>query len=105
MATHYKIAFKNMPWEHAGIGVKQKVFQLKDQQIRLVRFEDNFIEKEWCTNGHVGFIVEGTMKIDFNGKIISYEKGDGLWIEKGAKHKHKAIIEEGKFVEIILFEF
>jgi quercetin dioxygenase-like cupin family protein len=55
-------------------------------------------------NGHVGFVLRGEMKIDFNGKILSYKAGDGIWINQGVDSKHKVIIEKDKFVELILFE-
>lgn len=99
-----QIDFQNMEWENPKPGVAQKVFASGHQKIRLLRFFGDFVEEDWCTNGHVGYVLEGEMKIDFNGTIKIYKKGDGLWIEKGESSKHKASIEKGKYVELILFE-
>lgn len=69
-----------------------------------MKFLDNFVEEEWCVSGHIGYVLDGEMTIDFNGTIKNYKKGDGLWIKEGESSKHKAIIKKGKQVELILFE-
>jgi len=99
-----KIDFQNIEWEEPHIGVRQKVYVNGNQKVRLLIFSDDFVEKDWCINGHIGYVLDGEMKIDFNGTIKSYKRGDGLCIEKGLSSKHKAIIEKGKHVELILFE-
>ncbi len=98
------IRFVKLNWETPAEGVEQKVYSNGHQRMRLLRFYDNFVETEWCTNGHVGYILKGEMKISFNGIIKSYRQRDGLWIEGGEKSKHKVIMEKGKQAEIILFE-
>lgn len=102
--TDNLINFKNMEWETPKIGVAQKVYTSGDQKIRLLKFFDDFVEEDWCINGHVGYVLEGEMNIDFNGTVKTYKKGDGLWIESGESSKHKASIEKGKYVELVLFE-
>lgn len=103
--NNYKILFNQLPWEKPAIGVEQKVIIKKNKTIRLVRFYYNFIEKHWCIRGHIGYVLDGEMTIDFNGQKQIYKKGDGLWIESGEEHKHKASIAKGAFVELLLFEY
>ena len=102
--TDYLINFENIPWEACAVGAEQKVFFKGDQQLRLLKFSDNFVEEDWCLKGHVGFVAAGEMEIDFNGEIKSFKKGDGLWIDGGEASKHKEIVGKGKQVELILFE-
>jgi hypothetical protein len=99
-----RIDYKSLKWEIPNKGIKQKIFSKGNQKIRLLRFYDDFVEEDWCTKGHIGYVTHGAMTIDFNGEIISYKKGDGLWIESGDNSKHKASIAKGKFVELVLFE-
>ena len=73
-----------------------------DKQVRLVHFDEHFIEADWCAKGHTGYVLEGEMKVEFENETIPYSSGDGLLIEDGLKHK--AIIEKGKFVALLLFE-
>lgn len=102
--TKNLIHFENIDWERPKEGVEQKVYTDGNQQLRLLRFRDSFVEEEWCLNGHVGFVLEGEMDINFNGVITKYKKGNGLWINEGESSKHKVMIEKGKQIELILFE-
>lgn len=102
--TEYLIHFENINWETPHKGVLQKIHSDGSKRLRLLRFNDDFTEKEWCTKGHIGFVLKGEMSINFNGTLKHYKKGNGLWINKGNTDKHKVIIEKGKEVELILFE-
>lgn len=97
--------FKDLNWEKPSIGVEQKIVSNANIKMRLLRFNDDFVENHWCTKGHIGYVLDGEITINFNGKTETYKKGDGLWIEAGEDNKHKAIIAKGLFVEMILFEF
>ena len=98
------ILFENIEWESPQEGVEQKVYATNNRKLRLLRFSDSFVENEWCNKGHVGFVLKGEMKVDFNGNMKSYREGDGLWIDEGEKSKHKVVMERGKQIELILFE-
>ena len=43
-------------------------------------------------------------KIDFDGKRVTYKKGDAYIISRGIAEKHKAIINDGDFVKLLLIE-
>ncbi len=75
--------------ESPAVDVKFKAYQQDDRKLRLVEFSKEFIEANWCTKGHIGYILEGKMEIDFNGNIIVFGPGDGIFIPAGEKHKHK----------------
>ena len=98
------IQFDKLQWEQSAKGAEQKVYTDGKQRIRLLKFSDSYSETDWCTNGHIGLVLKGEMKISFNGRVESYKQGDGLWIEAGASSRHKAIIEKGKYTELIMFE-
>ena len=44
----------------------------------------------WCERGHIGYILEGRFEIQFDNDTIIYEKGDGVFIPDGKKHRHNA---------------
>ena len=98
------IAFDAMNWSSPTAGVREKRYKNAGQIIRLVEFSDGFIERDWCTKGHIGYVLEGSLTIDFNGKLVRYQKGSGIWIEEGVQNKHKAILHEGEKALLILFE-
>lgn len=98
------LKFNDLEWDEPKLGVKQKVFSDGKSKLRLLQFDESFIEEEWCMKGHVGYVVDGEMTIDFNSIIKHYRRGDGLWIEPGESNKHKVIMKPGSKVELILFE-
>jgi quercetin dioxygenase-like cupin family protein len=86
----YKIDFESMEWETPTACVRFKAYEQGDRKLRLVEFAKEFVEQDWCTKGHIGYILEGQVKIDFDGKAIVFGPGDGVFIPAGEKHKHKA---------------
>ena len=91
-AEQYRVAFGSMPWDQAAPGVRHKVYEQDGRRLRLAEFTEEFVEAEWCVNGHIGYVLEGRIEIDFNGNLVLLEAGDGLFIPAGEEHKHKARI-------------
>jgi quercetin dioxygenase-like cupin family protein len=100
----YLIDFKSIAWESPAPGVRHKVFVKDGQRIRLVEFSDNFVESEWCTRGHIGYVLEGRISIDFDEKQTEFKAGDGLFIPEGKANRHKGSVRKGEKALIVLFE-
>lgn len=96
------IQFNKIPWDKSTTGIAQKVHQEGNKIIRLVRFDEHFIEEDWCTKSHMGYVLEGTLHLNFPEIQQTYNKGDALML--GSDCKHKVVIPPGTFVELILFE-
>jgi quercetin dioxygenase-like cupin family protein len=99
----HRIDFTSQEWETPAPHVRMKVYKGYNKQLRLVEFSQDFIEPDWCMNGHVGYILDGRMELDFNGTVETFKQGDGLFIPPGPKHKHKARMLT-KTVTLILVE-
>jgi quercetin dioxygenase-like cupin family protein len=99
------IKFDSIEWENPRRGLLEKNYSDGKTRLKLIRFDEHFVEEEWCHNGHIGYVISGEMSIDFNGTMKQYQKGDGLWIEAGETSKHRLIVARGKQVELILFEW
>jgi quercetin dioxygenase-like cupin family protein len=99
----YKIDFQSLKWESPAVGVKSKAYQQGRKKLRLAEFTKDFVEPDWCTKGHIGYVLEGQMEIDFYGKTVVFGPGDGVFIPAGEKHKHKGkVLTEA--VKLILME-
>jgi quercetin dioxygenase-like cupin family protein len=98
----YKIDFNSMPWESPLNGVRFKAHQQDGQKVRLVEFYKEFVEPDWCTKGHIAYILEGQCEIDFNGKVIKFGEGDGIFIPAGEAHKHKTRVLTDKLKVVIV---
>jgi len=99
----YKIGFESMVWEKPAANVRFKAYEQGGRKLRLVEFSKEFVEPDWCTKGHIGYILEGQIEIGFDGKVIIFGPGDGLFIPAGEEHKHKGRMLTGK-VKLILVE-
>lgn len=98
------IDFKSMPWECPATGIRQKAIMKDDEIIRLVEFSDSYVEAEWCTKGHIGYVLEGRIFINFESTEIEFKTGDGLFIPAGEENKHKGSIRKEEKALLVLFE-
>ena len=94
----YKINFETMPWETSAVGVRCKACEHNGRRLRLAEFTREFVESDWCTKGHIGYVLEGQIEIDFDGETMVFGPGDGLFIQPGDKHKAKVITGTAKVI-------
>ena len=92
-----------MEWEFPARGARFKAYEQGGRKLRLVEFSKEFVEPDWCTKGHIGYILEGQIEIDFDGEKEVFSPGDGLFIPAGEEHKHKARVITDK-VKVIAAE-
>ncbi len=100
----YLIRFSEQEWVNNDVGVRSKQYICGSQRVRLVEFTEGFVEPDWCTNGHAGYVLEGSFSIDFSGTYIRFNEGDGLFIPEGGENKHKAVLGTCERVLLVLFE-
>jgi len=87
---HDRVDFESMPWESPAPGVRFKKCERNGHRLRLVEFTPEFVEADWCTKGHAGYVLEGAIAVDFHGEDVVFLTGDGLFIPPGNEHGHKA---------------
>ena len=85
-----KVEFDSLAWQEALPGARFKAFSDGRKQMRLLEFTSGFVEPDWCEKGHAGFVLQGELEIDFDGKLVRYAEGAGILIPPGAASKHKA---------------
>ncbi len=100
----HRIDFNEMAWESPAPGVRHKIFVKEGRRLRLVEFADNFVEADWCTRGHVGQVLAGRISIDFDGRKVEFNAGDGLFIPAGKANRHKAGVAKGEKALLFLVE-
>jgi len=86
----HRILFDELEWQGGIHGARFKVFRDGTKQLRLLEFTSEFVEPDWCEKGHVGFVVQGELEIDFKGDSIRFPEGSGIFIPAGAASAHKA---------------
>jgi len=101
-SERYKIPFESLPWEVPADGVRFKAYERDGRKLRLVEFTKEFIESDWCTKGHIGYILEGQIELDFDGEVIVFGPSDGVFIPAGSDHKHKGRVLTDKVTAILV---
>ena len=71
-----RVDFASPPWQTPLPGVRYKVSHYGTRRVRLVEFAKGFVEPDWCTKGHMGYVLDGKMDIDFDGYILRFCPGD-----------------------------
>ena len=61
------------------------------RQLRLVEFGQCEGEEWWCEHGHIGYVLAGSLQINFDGQVLSFAAGDGLFIPPGAATRHRGM--------------
>ena len=87
----FKISFDALEWQQVRPDVRQKIYCEASRQIRLVEFETSEGFEHWCETGHIGYVLKGSLSISFNGQVVAFEAGDGLFIPAGPASKHRAV--------------
>ena len=87
----YKVSFDNIDWQQIRPDVRQKIYREGSRQIRLIEFETSDGAEHWCETGHIGYVLKGSLSISFNGEVISFKAGDGIFIPSGAASKHRSV--------------
>ena len=86
----FRIDFDALQWHSPLPGARFKVYREGARQLRLVEFTSEFVEPHWCEKGHVGMVLDGVLEVDFNGRLLSFPAGSGLFIPAGKGSAHKA---------------
>ena len=87
----FRIDFDDMPWDEVRPDVRQKLYCEGAKQLRLVEFDTSDGAEGWCEAGHVGYVLKGALSIDFNGEVVSFTAGDGLFIPAGGETRHRSV--------------
>jgi hypothetical protein len=100
----YKVDFDSLSWQSQVQGCRYKMLQQGNRKLRLVEFSREFIELDWCTKGHIGYVLEGEGKIYFTNCSIELMPGNGIFIPGGIENKHKLHVTSNKITLILVEE-
>lgn len=87
-----RIDFRSLAWQIPLPKARYKASHHGSRRIRLVEFEKGFVEPDWCKKGHIGYVLNGEMDVNFDGQVVRFSTGDGLAIPAGEENRHKATV-------------
>jgi hypothetical protein len=80
--------FSETEWQKVSEFARQKLIDNGEKRVRLLQLLPGFQEQDWCQRGHTGYVIEGTLEIEFAGKSKqSFSSGDAFLVSKGEEHK------------------
>ncbi len=95
----------SVPWQPVGPGAREKRVTLAGQTLRLLELGPDHKEDGFCTRGHAGLMLEGTMTLRFErGDVVRLSAGDALALRPGAADAHKGELAEGETALLLLVE-
>ena len=100
----HRVDFASIAWEALAPGARCKAYPCHGRRLRLAEFTREFVEPDWCTQGHTGYVLEGVIVVDFHQKEEVFVAGDGLFIPPGEEHGHKARAVTGSVTLILVDE-
>jgi quercetin dioxygenase-like cupin family protein len=98
-----KVDFADIEWNSPAPHMRHKVFTDGKRKLRLVEFSRGFVEPDWCTKGHIGYLLEGELDLHYEDQVVHFRAGDGAFIPAGDDHKHKASVVSD-IVRLVLVE-
>ncbi len=63
----YRIDWEQISWERPAPGVRHKLHSEGGRRLRLVEFSKDSTEADWCERGHIGYVLEGELEVEFRG--------------------------------------
>jgi hypothetical protein len=103
MLDHGKVDFDAMPWEILSTNSRQKRVVLNGRVLRMLEFDDGFVEAEWCRRTHLGYVVTGELQVLFADSATTWRPGDALVLVGGDEGRHRARVVHGP-VRLFLVE-
>lgn len=60
---------------------------LGKKRVQIVEYEENASHPDWCTTGHIGFVLEGEIMYELEQSEIRVQKGKGFFLPTGTRHR------------------
>ena len=84
---------RGLPWTVLAPGLREKACVSEEHRFRLLEFLEPFQELDWCVRAHAGYMLEGQIVINVNGKLVTYRQGDVIDLPHGVRHRHDSTVE------------
>jgi quercetin dioxygenase-like cupin family protein len=69
--------------DHTGF---REIF-IRDKRVQIVEYEEDASHPDWCTAGHIGFVLEGEIMYELENGEIHVPKGKGFFLPSGTRHR------------------
>ena len=86
-----QIDFASLAWDgwNSETLARVKMAEADGYELRLFELGPGFVEPNWCTRGHLGFVVSGQYITDLDGGTLHMRAGQGFVLPPGTRHRSR----------------
>ncbi len=86
-----QIDFASLAWDGWNSETLARVKQAEAEgyEARLFEMGPGFVEPQWCTRGHIGFVVSGQYITELDGGLLHMRAGQGFVLPPGTRHRSR----------------
>ena len=78
------VALNDMEWSNGAHPLEKKK---ASDGVTLLEFAPGFVDENWCTNGHVIFMLAGRLELQLDEKTVTVSVGEACVVEEGTRHR------------------
>jgi quercetin dioxygenase-like cupin family protein len=83
-------------WEDEGPGIRARAEQAAGSRWAVVEYAPGAAREEWCTDGHRGYVLAGTIQYEFDdgSTPLALRGGQGFVLAAGTGHRGRNVSAE-----------
>lgn len=85
--AYERIPFPEMEWRPGEVNPQERKKLAATGAARMLEFAPGFADPQWCRNGHIGLVLEGTLALEFERETLRLNPGDGFSIDPATPHR------------------
>lgn len=81
-----RLPLPSLEWV-AGAHPLEKKKQVAGQPVTLLEFAAGFEDPNWCTRGHIIYVLDGALELDLEDRTERLEAGEACVLDPEARHR------------------
>ncbi len=83
---HRIVRFPDVAWRQGAHPLERKKSD-PAERLTLLEFGPGFADPNWCEKGHFGYVLEGSLSVEFEDSVETIRNGEGFIIDPGTRHR------------------
>ena len=81
-----RLPLPDLPWVGGPHPLERKK-ALPDCPITLIEFAPGFEDPAWCPRGHAGYVLSGSLGLEFADRTETLRAGEAFWLDPRTRHR------------------
>lgn len=93
--SEFRVPFTEIEWAADVPGITAKETELEGRRWAVVEYDTGARREEWCLDGHVGYVLEGSVEYEFEdgGAKLTVSRGEGFSLSTGRAHRGRNLAD------------